>query len=625
MNTGHEVDREKPVLVKSERCLLFLSPSVVLKGLHIPQTLSWQKDTMPTRSGQKEGAETVGVPKKTLYSYSTKEELSGIQVPLQIKYENGQTVLTESEADEPCTSFNGLQGLLDRLNRVLGTKYVLDAETEKGGLREALQLCVSERWDLGTAYGHLRLGWYDAERRIKATMDELQKIASDARAAAIDVKSGRITQPRLFPRRVWDLYSNRVVPHWTMMGVTVEQHPWAISHSWMEPDLRHDVWTTINGREWPVPIPKDTSLARIRVELLNMGAEHVWLDVLCLRQQGPTEKEGIRLEEWKLDVPTIGSMYQQNQHIVYYFSGLGRPFVLGNMDSNRHWLNRAWTLQEISVNGRPAGIHPGSRYITKPQVNEEGEYLDQDVAHFDNSFEKQLSLTQKDNFFDVLRAMRKRAATGELDKIAGLGYLLGCKSLPQYDTTKTSNQAFSKMLEVTNSRYRGDLFFRYPRPGTDVDTGRLWAPSWDQILEAPDSELPEAKGTWLREDVLFKEDGRSLYRGFCVDGVKVTGFSMKDPQNGRREGLLHFKDDEGATHTFRVCPTDSHQVEIPDGLYTIVMSQGFTSYVVGHRDNASNFAKVSVLKQMGQEKEDRMESGEFRRKLNVCMRPVFLL
>ncbi|KAH6915787.1 hypothetical protein BKA70DRAFT_1139651, partial [Coprinopsis sp. MPI-PUGE-AT-0042] len=425
--------------------------------------------------------ETVHLPAKILYSYTTKEELSRIQVPHQMQYENAHSLLTESEADVPCSSFNGLQQLLGQLNKMLGTRYGLDTEAvdNRGGLRDALQLCFDQGWDLGTAYGYLRPRWHDGGQKIKETMEDMQKMDIEARAAAIDNTNGRVVSPRLSPRRVWDLYSNRVVPQWTMGN---EQHPWAISHSWMEPELRHNVWTTINGGEWPVPIPKDTSLARIRVELLNLGAQHVWLDVLCLRQEGLPEKEGIRLEEWKLDVPTIGSMYQQNQHIIYYFSGLGRPFVLGNMESNRHWLNRAWTLQEISVNGIPAGIHPGSRYITHPQLNEEGGYLDRQVARFDEAFARQLALTQKDNFFDVLRAMRKRAATGELDKIAGLGYLLGCESLPQYDTTKTSNQAFSKMLEVTSSRYRGDLFFRFPRPGTDLDTGRLWAPSWDQIL-----------------------------------------------------------------------------------------------------------------------------------------------
>ncbi|KAH6913590.1 hypothetical protein BKA70DRAFT_725922 [Coprinopsis sp. MPI-PUGE-AT-0042] len=582
------------------------------------------QDEMSQANRAQEGrSETIHALQKTLYSYATEEELSGIQVPLQIQYKNARRLLTESEADSPCSSFNGIQGLLDRLNEVLGTNHILDAEAgeEKGGLLDALQQCIDEQWDLGTAYGYLEPRWWDGGRELKTTMDSLKRVDMETRASAIDSRSGRITRPWLAPRRVWDLHCNRVLPQW-IMGM--ERHPWAVSHSWMYPDMRQDVWTTINGNEWPVPIPKDTSLARVRVELLNLGARYVWLDVLCLRQVGPAEREGIRLEEWKLDVPTIGSIYQQNQLLVYYLSGLGRPFVLGDLDNERHWLNRAWTLQEISMNGLRAGIHPGSNYIMDPQTDEKGGYRDQGVARFDEAFANQLSLTQQENVFDVLRAMRKRAATGELDKIAGLGYLLGCKSLPQYDTTKTSNQAFSKMLEVISSRYCGDIFFRFPRSGTDLDSGRLWAPSWDQILSVPQSELPETRGNWLMEDVRFTEDGRSWYEGFWADGVGVTGFSTKDPQNGRREGLLHFKDDEGKAHTFRVQPTHSHQVEIPDGEYTVALDLVYI--VVGNRGVGGEFAKVSVLKLLGKEEEEgRMEDREFRRKLGILKRTLFLL
>ncbi len=44
--------------------------------------------------------------------------------------------------------------------------------------------------------------------------------------------------------------------------------------------------TPINGHEWPVPMPSDADLDLIRIEMLNNGAEYVWLDVLCLRQKG---------------------------------------------------------------------------------------------------------------------------------------------------------------------------------------------------------------------------------------------------------------------------------------------------------------------------------------------------
>ncbi len=70
-----------------------------------------------------------------------------------------------------------------------------------------------------------------------------------------------------------------------------------------------DVMTPINGKEWPVPIPKDASLELIRIEMLNLGLLYTWLDVLCLRQKEGL-REDLRVEEWKLDVPTIGRVYQ---------------------------------------------------------------------------------------------------------------------------------------------------------------------------------------------------------------------------------------------------------------------------------------------------------------------------
>ncbi|KAH6915786.1 hypothetical protein BKA70DRAFT_470118 [Coprinopsis sp. MPI-PUGE-AT-0042] len=570
-------------------------------------------------------SEVARAPEKTLYSYSTEEELSHIQIPLQIKHTSTRPLLTEEEADTPCSSFDGLEGLLGKLNQIFGTEQALSTGTgdDKGGLRDAIQMCIDRQWDFGTAYGYLRTRWHDRDRLIKARMDRLKNRDIELRAAAIDHTTGRITQPRLPPRRVWDLYSNRVLPEWAIGP----QPPWAISHSWMSPELRHNVWTTINGKEWPVPIPKDTTLARIRVELINLGAQYAWLDVLCLRQQGPAENEGTRLEEWKLDVPTIGNVYQQNQQIVHYFSGLGRPLVVGDLDSDRHWLNRAWTLQEISMNGFKAGVHSGSREITHPELNEKGEYPNPQVGRFHEAFGKLYTLAQDlDSVFDILRVMRKRAAMGELDKIAGLGYLLRCKSLPQYDTTKTSNQAFSSMLEVISSRYRGDLFFRFPHAGTDLDTGRLWAPSWDQILAAPDSELPETKGVWFLEDVELNDEGRSWYDGFWADNVEVAGFSTIDPKNSRRQGLLRLKDDTGTVHTFQVYPTDLHQVTIPDGVYTVALGSRYTCFVVGKRDDEGMFAKVSTLKLLTEEDEDKMQQSiGFRQKLGISKRRLCLI
>ncbi len=92
------------------------------------------------------------------------------------------------------------------------------------------------------------------------------------------------------------------------------------------------------------------SLDLVRIEILTVGAEYAWLDILCLWQEGGPG-EYLRTEEWKLDVPTIGAMYDWDP-VVCYFNGLGQPLHLtpSYFESDRCWFRRAWTLQEITEN-----------------------------------------------------------------------------------------------------------------------------------------------------------------------------------------------------------------------------------------------------------------------------------
>ena len=135
-----------------------------------------------------------------------------------------------------------------------------------------------------------------------------------------------------------------------------------------------------------IPLPKGVRLEDVRGEMIRLGVRYAWLDVLCLRQRAqPTlgiglaipvsrevvkgreqhrlkeevmkKREQRRLEEWKVDVPTICAIYSDLDSgglygggpIVIFMSGLGRPFRDEGWDSERHWLGRAWTLQETPV------------------------------------------------------------------------------------------------------------------------------------------------------------------------------------------------------------------------------------------------------------------------------------
>ncbi|PBK58627.1 hypothetical protein ARMSODRAFT_1028094, partial [Armillaria solidipes] len=244
----------------------------------------------------------------------------------------------------------GIEGLLDYLNCALGTSYTLEIPS----MTSLLEACITKKYDFGTVYGRLRARWFNENWTI--IQDTLQKDKTndrDMRKKAL--VGGRINDLHINPRRVWDLYSNRVIPLWILHPERQEgpNGPWAVSHAWMAIERRQSVWTPINGYKWPIPIPKDANLDRIRNEMLNLGAEYVWLDVLCLRQRGGGSwcRELLRANEWKLDVATIGHMYQ-GAKVVYNLSGLGRPLGLDAADLHnpRCWFRRAWTLQETSAN-----------------------------------------------------------------------------------------------------------------------------------------------------------------------------------------------------------------------------------------------------------------------------------
>lgn len=528
----------------------------------------------------------------TIHSKSTEESATTppTEIPLQLHYTGTSRVIPSSLASISCASL-GTVGLLEQLNDVLGTSYTLDTPC----LSTHLEACISCNYDLGTAYGRLRRRWFSAFTTLQAELNAREAEDQQMRNDALDKINNRITKPVLRPRRVWDLYSNRVLPTWITF-----RDPWAVSHSWMDIKFRKYVDTPINGFEWPVPIPDDTTLERVRIELLNLEAEYVWLDVLCLRQRGLPEKELLRTEEWKVDVPTIGYAYHQNQKVIHYFSGLGRPFRIGDLDSPRHWLNRAWTLQEISENRITAGVAANSPMT--PAVDEDGQYVDHNVGKFYDQLGSLMIFAQDlDNIFPVLLSMQNRSAESGLDKVAGLAYLLRSQPLPAYDTKQSVQNAWEHLLETISARYRGDLLFLYPKPGN----GRqMWAPSWEQVMTA---ELPATGGVYHFEEVLYlEEDNLYCHRGYRIDKCLVQGLANESSGSGVRHGKMLVKDSNGLSHAFEM--TAHHRQRIPDGEYTLVGGQGLEYWVIGHMQESGRIEKTSVLRLPGpgNEVQDRL-------------------
>ncbi|PBK96010.1 hypothetical protein ARMGADRAFT_1163666 [Armillaria gallica] len=232
--------------------------------------------------------------KSSAFTETGREE-SSIKVPKQKSYTGRRPVTPSSLADTPCATL-GIHGVLDELNATLRTSYTLNTPF----LPSVLEDCVEKKYDFGTAYGRLRQTLYTEDW--SNIRDKLRRREEKDRKRRQEALVDKV--------RIVELYLPPRLP---------------ISHAWVDEKDRMDVWTPINGYEWPVPIPKDASLDLIRIEMLNLGVEYMWLDVLCLRQKGGP-KEDVRVEEWKLDVPTIGRVYR-NTWVVIYLSGLGLSFT----------------------------------------------------------------------------------------------------------------------------------------------------------------------------------------------------------------------------------------------------------------------------------------------------------
>ncbi|SJL09009.1 uncharacterized protein ARMOST_12385 [Armillaria ostoyae] len=148
-------------------------------------------------------------PKVTISAFTeTGQEESSIIVPLQRAYTGREPVISSRLADTPCATL-GTQGLLDQLNTTLRTSYSLDNPF----LSSLLEDCITNDCDVGMAYGCLRQIWYtDDWSTIRGALCRWEEEDRERDQKAII--GNRIVHTDLPPRRVWDLYSNRVVPHW---------------------------------------------------------------------------------------------------------------------------------------------------------------------------------------------------------------------------------------------------------------------------------------------------------------------------------------------------------------------------------------------------------------------------
>lgn len=528
-----------------------------------------------------------GTPREVRMSALTEtgQAESSIKVPKQRAYSGRKAVIPSLLANAPCTTL-GIQGILEQLNITLGTSY-----TASPYLRSLLNHCISRQYDFGTVYGCLRRQWCDGLNAIEDSLRTGKQKDQEMRRNAL--VGNQIVATRIPLRRVWDLYSNRVVPWW----VTKEQWPRPISHAWVNEKDRVDIWTPINGCEWPVPIPKDADLNLIRIEMLNLGMEYTWLDVLCLRQKGG--REDLRAEEWKVDVPTIGYLYRVADVVVWYLRGLGRPVDLkaDDWESEHWWFNRAWTLQEVGEDRIIAGDTPDGPLHAEP-IDEEGNYKEEIVTKFRNQLQAVDHLSSNlYNIFALLAEMQMRISTNPVDKIAGLAFCLDSATIPAYYEDQPLEDAWTALVNTIIPWFRGDLFFGFPGPG---NANKKWRPSWKQVMAMPQQE-GECGGWVSREE----ETGNDWCEGYCIKKGTVQGLAERGVEGVDRRGELTVEDAHRKTHAFQV--TAAHEHPIPPGTYTLIGAH-FKYWVVGVRLPNNWFEKVSVLTMPDLEERKRLEN-----------------
>ncbi|PBK73164.1 hypothetical protein ARMSODRAFT_1015958 [Armillaria solidipes] len=526
------------------------------------------------------------LPKVTISAtIETGQAESTIKVPKQRNYTGREPVIPSSLADTPCATL-GVQGVLDRLNATLGTSHTLDTPS----VLSVLEDCIVKNYDFGTAYGRLRGVW---NRNNDCTIEDELRTREEGdkerrREALLRDNLMEWTPP---PRRVWDLCSNRVVPY----GIA-DRFPQPISHAWVDEKDRMDVWTPINGKEWPVPIPKDTNLNLIRIEMLRLGVTYTWLDVLCLRQKGGP-REDLRVEEWKLDVPTIGHVYRGPEGVVIYLSGLGRPLSLkeGDLESNRCWFRRAWTLQEVGRERFIAGDTPDGPMHAEP-VDDNGNYETEMLTSFHKQLEHMEETSRLFRLFGTLADMQNRVSTNPVDRVAGLAFRLVAQRA--YHESETPEDAWTALVNAMFDHMRAYILFLYPGVGLGC---KKWRPTWEQVMMEPLPADDSCDGYVNRDD----ETDEDWHEGPCIEQGFVRGLNAGLAEGVDRCGELIVKDADGMQHTFKICVT--HQFPIPEGAYTLLGS--FTDpwdlqatkevtefWVVGRSLPDQRFEKLSVIR-----------------------------
>ena len=208
------------------------------------------------------------------------------------------------------------------------------------------------------------------------------------------------------------------------------------------------------------------------------------------------EQTKVQKAEQRIDVPTIGNVYTLATKVVRYLDGIGKAPNPVEEETpvmelpDRHWLRRAWTLQEgSSVNNT---LHGG--LFTHPETPEHR----QARAYVQAEVDKMRDWLKSGSYSGVLHLvrdqMRFRTATKEVDKIAGLNYLLGSARLPVYNPTEDQDVAWASSVREMSYVLKLELLFNFQHPAEkDIP---CWAPSWSSLMNCSSPQMDLERPTY---------------------------------------------------------------------------------------------------------------------------------
>ncbi len=245
----------------SRHCFLLTTKTPQPKPLST--TKGYQPTSTPTNSVVFFSMEHNSLPEVTLSALAeTGRVESSIPVLKQRSYIGRNPVISSALAGTPCADL-GVDGVLEKLNATLGTAYSLDLPYVLGkvlnaipqrnhswtshsrlslpvrvymqetrshfslarvfmrwmhsvSLHGVLQSYVAQNYDFGKVYAHLRPHWSDFATcsRQLSSLQALQERVERFSFRWVRWLGGDNISKDTPPRRIWDLYANRVVPSW---------------------------------------------------------------------------------------------------------------------------------------------------------------------------------------------------------------------------------------------------------------------------------------------------------------------------------------------------------------------------------------------------------------------------